>query len=119
MAYEFDEDILNRKTAIIQAMNRDGIDSIAITYSGSGDSGQIDEIALTPAKASYATYNGSDIPLRSFVEDFADELIESAHSGYENGDGGAGTITITRATATVTWEHSDFYTESDTTEYAL
>lgn len=43
----------------------------------------------------------------------------SGHEGYQNHDGGQGTLTIDVDEGVVTLEHTDFYTESDTTAHTL
>ena len=110
---------LRAKSLIVNAMKQAGISTAVIEYSGSGDSGNVDDVTFTPEVDARVTIEDEDVSLNEAVRDFANELIDSEHSGYENDDGGSGTITINAETNLVTWEHLDYYTESDRSEYEL
>jgi hypothetical protein len=130
------------KHALVQAMRVVGITSVAVTYNGCGDSGQTDEACFEPTAATDGAHQVSVAHLQhrwnvergcseryvEFVEmeiiDVAGSLCDLAitlmgHDGYENNDGGAGTFTLQAADGSAELEHSDYYTESDTTTHAL
>ncbi len=130
------------KQALASAMRSLGLTSVAVTYSGSGDSGQIDEVGFQPSdfedglhKVSVAlvryrwdeerSCGGSELHFEEMLLcDIAEALCDTAielcqHDGYENNDGGSGTFTLQAGDASAELEHSDYYTESDTSVHAL
>ena len=130
------------KQALASAMRSLGLTSVAVTYSGSGDSGQIDEVGFQPAdlddglhRATVAVVRyrwdeerscgGSELLFEEMLLcDIAEALCDTAielchHDGYENNDGGSGTFTLQAGDASVELEHSYYYTESDTSVHAL
>ena len=46
------------------------------------------------------------------MDDFAWTILAEYHCGFENNDGGFGTITVNAAEATVTLDHNDRVVES-------
>jgi hypothetical protein len=84
------------------------IKSFRVEYSGSGDSGEIDEIFYEPndlkIKVDVGTwkkfdqqsfeYKETNEPksLETFIEDFCYELLEDNHSGWEINEGQSGAI---------------------------
>jgi len=130
------------KAALLQALSSIGATSATVTYSGSGDSGQVDEIWISPDSALYAakgvkvvyltvqytydregeTFNFTrrilgidrkELSLRQALEDFAWDYIGLYHAGWENNDGGDGEMTIDVTTQVATLGHNDYYTESN------
>lgn len=116
------------KRNMLAAMAVHGVDSISVEYSGCGDSGQIDRITITPdtaLKASVAipgfthwnwrTSKSEPLVATSFsdaAELLTNMLIEHYHDGYENNEGGSGTVTIDRHLGTIEYERLDYFTES-------
>jgi hypothetical protein len=45
--------------------------------------------------------------------------VDAHHSGWENNDGGSGTVTIHVAENNFQLEHTEYYTESSSYEYTL
>lgn len=76
---------------------------IICSYSGEGDSGGIEEISFVPDIA-------LDIPKPLYMQ-LEHSIEQFLPSGFENGDGGYGTITIDIEKQTVTREHSSRYVE--------
>ena len=130
------------KHALAQSMRTLGSTSVAVTYSGCGDSGQIDEVGFQPADVDEGVHQVVvaqmqyhwdaeracgvnapafvEMPLSDVAEALCDTAVELAgHNGYENGDGGEGTFTLQAADACAELEHRDFYTESDTSWHTL
>ena len=84
------------------------IESFRVEYSGSGDSGQIEEISIKPdnlkIKVDVGTWKKFDQqsfeyketnepkPLKDFIEDFCYELLEDNHGGWEINEGQSGAI---------------------------
>lgn len=130
------------KHALAQAMRARGLSSVVVTYSGCGDEGRTEGVAfeppdvdegLEPIVAAQMRYRWDeergcggnelvfvDMHLRDIAEALCDTAIElMGHDGYENNDGGQGTFTLQALDASSELEHSDFYTESDTTTHTL
>jgi hypothetical protein len=130
------------KQVLLEALRLLGAKEVVATYAGSGDEGQIDEVGLQPTTldaaqvqvqpaAERTTWDATTrthqtdllldtVDLHTALCDFLDAaLVVVGHDGYENGDGGQGTLTIDVGSGSVTLEHTDFYTESDTSTHEL
>lgn len=130
------------KQVLLEALRSLGAKEVVATYAGSGDEGQIDEVGLQPTTLDAAqvqvqpaaelaawdpttrTHQTNLVldtrDLRTALCDFLDTaLAVVGHDGYENGDGGQGTLTIDVGAGSVMLEHTDFYTESDTSTHEL
>jgi hypothetical protein len=102
-----------------------------LAYGGGGDSGQTDSIEFTPnlnldiGKTPVATPFGAGLPAgprdsgsSATVEDLVDEvgwdLIEMvAGSGWENNEGGTGSVTFNIVRGLATVSHTNYYDDSD------
>lgn len=129
-----DFSIAENKRAIFAALRLVGIEQVVIEYGGGGDSGEIEDVAATPKAltnedkvfvrplpSTWGTPEiklAEEVGLRDGVESFAWDLLEYKHGGWENNDGGRGTITFDVATETVTLDHNTYFTDStnDTSE---
>jgi len=98
------------KRDLLAAMGAGGIATVRVEYSGSGDDGCIDCIALEP-KAAEADAGKA---ITELAERLTEALIEHYHDGYENNDGGAGVVTVGAEPGTIEYERTDYYTESTT-----
>lgn len=130
------------KHSLAAVMRTLGFTSVVVTYSGNGDSGQIDEIDFQPpdiAEGSSTALGAQrhhrwdeerrchsselvfeEMPLDSIAEWLCDTAISLVgHDGYENDDGGCGTFTLRSDNASAELKHTDYYTESDTSTHAL
>jgi hypothetical protein len=129
------------KLALAGALRALGITRVTVEYSGGGDEGRTESITFEPndqhtshtVNVALMKYRwdeeracgGSelafdDMALDQVAEALCDTAISlTGHNGYENNDGGAGTFVLQAADATAELEHSDYYTESDTTSHAL
>lgn len=128
------------RDALMQALAALGIQKALVTYSGSGDSGDTTEVETVPpeakaklqeARLTYAvaipTYRLNqpitwaieerDLSLREALEDFTLQWLEQHHGGWENNDGGAGTLTVDVPGNSFVLEHDAYYTESFRYEY--
>lgn len=131
---------LNRRR-LHKALKRLGATSVVVSYSGSGDSGQIDEVSVYRDKeqiksqenvsilvaSSKWTKDGgwiervksTPLALDAALEQFVYDWIESEHAGWENNDGASGECTITVSSNEFILNHVTYYTESESTEHVL
>lgn len=127
---------------LVQAMVELGLSSVTVTYTGSGDSGQIDDVSFDPSTA-LAAGRAVRVAMREWRWSEADrrghehlafselDLVKLAgllcdtaialcdHDGYENNDGGEGRFTLQAEGASAELEHSDFYVERETSTHVL
>jgi hypothetical protein len=96
---------------LLAAFKATGATAIVVSYSGEGDSGGIDDVAVVPE-------GGPALPdeLREAVVAWADE--HAIPAGYENDGGGHGTVTFDLETMEAELEHVDSY-EQDGDEEEL
>jgi hypothetical protein len=131
---------LNRRR-LHKALKRLGATSVVVSYSGSGDSGQIDEVSvyrnkeqiksqenvsILVASSKWSEDDGwiervksTPLALEAALEQFVYDWIESEHSGWENNDGASGECTIEVASNEFILSHVTYYTESESTEHVL
>lgn len=117
---------------LIAELKKLNIKYVNIRYSGSGDSGQIDDVdafgkfSKKPRNLQEVsdTYTrGADnvivIPpvLGIAVQEIGNEIIESKYGGFENNDGGSGVVTLDVDNDKINHIHNEYYTESNTTNY--
>ena len=81
------------------------ITEVVAEYEGYGDSGNIEDVTVQPA--------GIELPgdLRTKVEDFAWSVAYHQHPGFENNEGGYGTLTWDVTADSITLDHADRYVE--------
>lgn len=137
--------------AVIGEDGQPAIAHLKIIYSGGGDNGGIDEVAVvgnegarhplsdaivkaqceitvhsicytTDPAGNYGrqeTVGQKTMSVEDAAERILDDLIElTGHAGWENDDGGSGEAYIDLLTGKLaSFVHTDYYTESDTTEY--
>ncbi|WP_068117765.1 DUF6878 family protein [Tropicimonas marinistellae] len=82
-----------------------GIAEIVAEYEGYGDSGNIEDVTVQPA--------GIVLPndLMTKLEDFAWSVAYHQHPGFENNEGGYGTLTWDIAADSITLDHADRHVE--------
>lgn len=130
------------KQVLLEALRTLGIQAVTVTYAGSGDSGQVEGVEVNPETrpfdvvqvelaqpdASRDPISGEwltrlelrPVSLVSALGDFCEDAIELAgHGGWENGDGGEGTLTLTVDTGEVVLEHTEFFTDSTSMTHTL
>jgi hypothetical protein len=106
------------KAALLAALKKTRAASVTIVYDGEGDSGQIGDIAAKSAAGRAVKLSGTvsldlDGQLKEYasleeaIEPFAWDVLYAYHGGFENNEGGYGTITIDVAKGTVTIDHND------------
>ena len=126
----------NRKR-VMKALHDNGIKTVNVEYEGSGDDGQIDDVtfvhktnvdhmkdSITVIKESSKFEDGQwhqreseeEVDLEEAVRDLCYEILSSEHPGWEINDGSRGEFTFNVEEDTIKLEHTDYYTESTTTE---
>ena len=141
--FEAEEAALNRNRNLLMAtLAQWEITSVQIRYRGGGDSGDVYEVEPEPAcagetlrstlitascaktiwdearKASY-TLESREASVDEALRDFAMSWVDHEHGGWENEDGGSGTITINVPGNTFVQEHDAYFTDSYHHEYSL
>lgn len=120
--FEHEWPIEQAKAVLIAHLKTLGITSVSIGYDGEGDQGQITDIeALEPVEVKIklmtdGTPLGPHRELTDALENFAWNVLDAHHAGFENNDGGFGTISIDVNGNSVTLEKNDkfidFHTET-------
>ena len=98
------------------------ITKLVVHYSGSGDSGQTDDVTTEPASRSELLDEvmQSGKTIRDAVDEFAwDEGIENHEGGFYNNDGGYGEVIFDVKDRTITMAHNNYITETQYEEYDL
>ena len=82
-----------------------GIAQVTAEYEGYGDSGNIEDVTVQPS--------GLKLPddLRTKIEDFAWSVAYHQHPGFENNEGGYGTLTWDVTADSIALDHADRYVE--------
>jgi hypothetical protein len=130
-----DDVIAHNKNAIIAAMKDAGLVTVEATYSGSGGSGNGYEIGSTPqnreameraveiqtinreydrdAHVWIETVRIKSVDLAEAIRDLCENLISAAgHDGFQDGDGGGGTMTIVADTGFCELAHYDYVVDT-------
>ena len=118
------------KAALFDALAAAGITSVLVTFDGSGDSGQIEDVdattdgapAVMPAvDVAIATpaWDGSGLdrrtlPLAEAIEQLAYDFLEEVHGGWENNEGAFGEFTFDVGERTIRLDYNE---RIDTSEY--
>lgn len=97
------------------------ITKLVVHYSGSGDSGQTDDVTIEPSGRSdlldETMESGKSI--RDAVDEFAWEGIENHESGFYNNEGGYGEIIFDVKDKNITMAHNNYIQETQYEEYDL
>jgi hypothetical protein len=126
--------LARNKPILIDALRSVGASGATVSYSGSGDSGNDNEVSIliadgqafesntevtvTALRSHYVdgqwqtAYVEETVSLTQALSDYADRAIEIFHSGFEDGEGGSGEVDFVCETGTVTLNHRDYYVES-------
>ncbi len=135
------EAIHANRESLLAALIKLNITEVTIRYEGGGDSGDVTELDVKPETViSQLTteqvshhFVASEYRDREYhyhleerqssvddaLRDFAMAWANAQHSGWENNDGGSGTVTIHVAENNFQLEHTEYYTESSSYEYTL
>lgn len=130
------------RTQILSALQELGATHVVVSYSGSGDAGQVDHVdvyrdkgkvdasqsvtaLVTSSKWSQDDSRWIDIseiksiPLEDALTEFVYDWLTLDHGGWENNDGASGECTINVTEGQFLLGHTSYYTESDYTESAI
>ena len=140
------EAVRANRQPLLTALAALAITQLVVRYEGGGDSGDVSELEIFPeslAQANIAntlkveqlTYHClageyQDGEYRYFLQeqqssidsalrDFTLTWVDAHHGGWENNDGGSGTVTINVSEGTFRLEHTEYYTECSNYEYDL
>ena len=140
------EAVRANRQPLLTALAALAITQLVVRYEGGGDSGDVSELEIFPeslAQANIAntlkveqlTYHClageyQDGEYRYFLQeqqssidsalrDFTLTWVDAHHGGWENNDGGSGTVTINVTEGTFRLEHTEYYTECSNYEYDL
>lgn len=103
--WQAERDAANKaaRSELLPQLRALGIAKVIAEYEGYGDSGNIEDVTVQPV--------GIELhdDLRTKVEDFAWGLAYHNHPGFENNEGGYGTLTWDIAADSITLDHADRY----------
>lgn len=123
------------KARLFDVLEAAGIDHIEIRFSGSGDSGCIDETSAyvntgtpdAPQQTSIAVPDTeilwpalpvggvpqlTEQPLKDVLDDVAFDCLAATSHGWENNDGADGTVTLLCGVREIRVDMNEYYTES-------
>ena len=140
------EAVRANRQPLLTALAALAITQLVVRYEGGGDSGDVSELEIFPeslAQANIAntlkveqlTYHclagdyqdgeyhyflqEQQSSIDSALRDFVLTWVDAHHGGWENNDGGSGTVTINVSEGTFRLEHTEYYTECSNYEYDL
>ena len=135
------EAVRANRQPLLTALTALGITELVVRYEGGGDSGDVAEVTVMPEtimpqlaieqithryvitdyRDNQYHYHAEErqLSVNEALHDFALEWVDVYHSGWENNDGGSGTVTIQVANNRFQLEHTEYYTESCGYEYTL
>ena len=99
------------RVALLSELRAVGVTKIEVQYEGYGDSGNIEDVVVTPDTISLSE------ELRRRVEDFGWDFAYALSPGFENNEGGYGELTWALEADKIAVSHSNRYVETDTTEH--
>jgi hypothetical protein len=88
--------------------------NIDMTYSGSGDSCDDVEMHVVNEDGEELSFRNVELPpaVAFSMKDVENSLWNLLPTGFENNEGGSGTITVDTLTGSIRVEHDEYYTES-------
>jgi len=104
------------KRLILAALKRACIAAVEVAYDGEGDSGQIGEITAVdpagkPATLLHSVFLNLDGKRRKYslaeaLDAYTWEVLAIHHAGFEDNEGGFGTLSIDVASGTISLDHN-------------
>jgi len=104
-------EIEKEKERLTALLKKEGVKLVTMSYSGSGDSGDVDDLDYKP-------HAPKDSQLQQDVEKYLDNVINSFESGWENNDGGRGEITW-KVGGKLKMEHVNYVIQEDYSSYVI
>ena len=105
------EQRVETRAALLVELRALGVTSIEMQYEGYGDSGNVEEVLVSPDTITLTE------EMRRLVEDFGWDFAYALSPGFENNEGGYGELTWALATDKIDVSHSNRYIETNTTEH--
>ena len=105
------EQRVETRAALLVELRALGVTSIEMQYEGYGDSGNVEEVLVSPDTITLTE------EMRRRVEDFGWDFAYALSPGFENNEGGYGELTWALATDKIDVSHSNRYIETNTTEH--
>ena len=99
------------RVALLSELRAVGVTKIEVQYEGYGDSGNVEDVVVTPDTISLSE------ELRRRVEDFGWDFAYALSPGFENNEGGYGELTWAIEADKIDVSHSNRYIETETTEH--
>jgi len=105
-AAERDAENTETRAALLVQLRALGVTEVTAEYEGYGDSGNVEDITLQPS--------GIALPseLSSQLDDFAWAFAYQQHPGFENNEGGYGTLAWDLTKDSIDLDHADRFVES-------
>ncbi len=105
-AAERDAENTEVRAALLVQLRALGVTEVTAEYEGYGDSGNVEDITLQPS--------GIALPseLSSQLDDFAWAFAYQQHPGFENNEGGYGTLAWDLTKDSIDLDHADRFVES-------
>lgn len=129
------------RDALIEQLKALKISEVKINYNGCGDSGDVMEMEVTPAEVLpllqttmlqyrnvtqiykdgefHSEHLDEQMTLHDALSDFTIMWLYQHHAGWENNEGGEGTVVIRVADNCFELSHTEFYQESSQYDYQL
>jgi len=105
------EQRVQTRATLLSELRALGVTSIAVQYEGYGDSGNVEDVVVTPDTITLTE------ELRRRVEDFGWDFAYALSPGFENNEGGYGELTWALEADKIDVSHSNRYIETNTTEH--
>lgn len=113
---------------LLEQLKAMGVNFVEASYSGSCDSGSIDDIVIKPEisldipfpnrEPKVSTWHTVET-VHDHLEEFIYDILTSEYHGWEINDGAEGTLSWNIQTDKVFLAHTQFYTESNSEEIEL
>lgn len=133
--------LLHNRNILRTALLDLGVTEVVVEYSGGGDSGDVSDVSCKPESLlemlefrqieiqhESGAFNGAQYvyqvesmacSIRQALQDFTLNWVSQDHSGWENNDGGSGSVTIDVLEDRFSLNHTEYYQESTDYEYVL
>lgn len=105
------EERVETRAALLSELRVLGVTSIEVQYEGYGDSGNVEDVVVTPDTITLTE------ELRRHVEDFGWDFAYALNPGFENNEGGYGELTWALEADKIDVSHSNRYIASETIEH--
>jgi len=106
---------------LLQLLSGLKIKRITVQYSGSGDSGQTDDIDVEPSSRANLLDEKFDDneTIREALDRICWSAIEDQHDGFYNNEGGFGELVIDVDEKTIQLNHTNYIQETDYNEHTI